>query len=125
MIIRRHSAGSLALNDTQDSFEGVSGWEHTENKINARLKFWKGEWRFDVRIGMPYKQDILGRKIPDNVVQGIFRDALQQTPGVDRVISVQIERSKEDRKVSVSWECRLIDGSVINDQIFIVGAQNE
>lgn len=121
MIIRKHKAGSLKLGASDQGFGENTGVDHTMQKLDARLNFWKEEWFADLRLGMPYKQDILGRKVPNNIVQGIVEDAITITAGIDRVLSVLVTEDRASRVRTVVWKARASDGTVLSSKPFIVG----
>ena len=85
------------------------------------MRFWKGEWKFDTRLGIPFKQEILGRKVPSSVLHGIFWEALSITNGVLRVVRVDVSQDSTTRTASVGWECILTDGTTVTQTPFIIG----
>ena len=81
-------------------------------KLRQRLRFWKGEYFLDTRLGVPWRERIL-RKNPDlNLVNAILRRVIYETPGVRSVDSFQSTLGK-DRALSVNFGATLKDGSTV------------
>ena len=121
MIARRIPPGSLLLTPDGKQFEFQSGTDHTVSKVERRLRFFLGEYFADTRLGVPWIQQILGKKIPPAVVQSIISQVIRETPGISTVESVSLDLGK-DRDLSVSYEATAQDGSFVSENVFIVEA---
>lgn len=64
----------------------VDGLEALKQKVAISLKMFKGEWFLDQRQGMPWLQEILGRKFSNySSIAGLLRNAILKIDGVDSV----------------------------------------
>ena len=102
----------------------VTGTEEIAQKLFVRLQFFLGEWFLDRRQGIPYFTKIL-IKSPDLVViQGIFREAILTTPGVESLVGViETELDFITRKLTVKFSALLTSGEVLvfNREFIISG----
>lgn len=85
--------------------------------IRIRLRFFQGEWIFDLAIGISYWQDIFVKNPSLIIVREIFRRALAAAPGVQEVLFVTVVYTSESpRTVKVTWQVRgdvgLLKGSI-------------
>lgn len=102
----------LYLNPLTGDLEIVSdlrvtrGIETVAQSIMLRMHATKGEWFADLDNGIDYFGDILG-KAPDIAkATATFRKALIETPGVDRVTTLNVTYSGSTRDLSVTWEVK-------------------
>lgn len=71
--------------------------------VRIRLQFFKGEWFLDEDAGVPYYQDVLGKKNPSpNVLAAIFQDAVLETPGVASISDLRVTIDAQTRRLSVT-----------------------
>jgi hypothetical protein len=72
-----------------------------------------GEWFLDRRLGLPWFR-ILGQRYDPSLVRSLFRRTALLTPGVARVLQIQISFDRRTRVLSVpQFACILKDGSQI------------
>lgn len=101
-VIRLVPKGDYAL--INGKFQFVSGAEHTKNRISQRFKFFRGEWWFDPRQGIPYRRDVFVKNPNLLVVKALFQQVLKTTPGVKALIKSNLTLDKATRKLTYSWE---------------------
>lgn len=98
-----------------DDFRFTTGMETVAQEIKLRLDATKGEWFADLDNGIDYHGEILGHKPSDERVSAIFRKALIETPGVDKVNKLIVNRDAATRLLSIDWEVsvgsEILDGS--------------
>lgn len=103
--------------------ELITGTDEIVQKLVTRLQFFLGEWFLDARQGIPYFEDVLVKN-PDLVaIQGIFREAILETPGVAALLGV-IETTVDSalRILSVSFTAQLESGDVVEfNREFLIG----
>jgi hypothetical protein len=92
-------------------------------RIRVRFQWWLGEWFLDRREGVPYRRDILIKNPDPILVSGIFRKVLMQTPGVQRVESLDAILVPVTRTLSVDFRAILFDSSIViaDAEPFILG----
>lgn len=89
--------------------EWIDGNEATAQLVSARLRIFRGEWFADANVGIPYFQQILGQKDPDlSVLEGLFKLAIFQTPGISSVDYVSC--ALDGRLLTVEWSAVASDG---------------
>src|SRR5678809_121182 len=71
--------------------------------IRIRTLLFRGEWFLDLDAGVPYYQDLLGRRFDAVKARAAFRPALRLAPGVKRVESLEATINIATRQLDVSW----------------------
>jgi hypothetical protein len=79
----------------------VSGEPCIAQSISQRLRTVRGEWRYDLSHGIPYLERILG-KIDLSVVRSILREVVARSPGVRRVVNIDLTLDSTTRVLTVS-----------------------
>jgi len=79
--------------------------------LTIRLRMFRGEWFLDVNQGVPYFQDILGKKGIGNVASILLKRVVEQTPGVVRVEDLNVDFN--DRMLTVSFRA-VCDAGLLN-----------
>ncbi len=83
--------------------------------LRKELRLFLGSWFLDLSKGFPWLQDILGRK-PGSLtaIESLFRGKCLQCPNaVEAQVSVSFDGGT--RALSVAFEVRLTDGSIVAD----------
>lgn len=120
-------ATSLLLDDTGDIAIDPDGSTHwtpdlateTAQRLQCKYGLWLGEWFLDLREGVPYYREVLGRNRNMTVVQTVLRKVAATDPGVDNVPVFDVQLGA-DRHLSVSFTAVLTTGEVITLNPFIV-----
>ncbi len=99
------SSGNLVL------LEGVDA---LEQKIKIRLRFFRGEWDFDTRLGLPLFQKILVKNPTTSVVNAVYREALATTPGVASVDRLVIDFTSSSRTITVEGGVTATSGETLD-----------
>lgn len=80
-------------------------------EIRIGMRFFRGEWFLDERVGIPYFQRIFtGVKTNDMaIVQATYRRALYSIPGVLNVdyVNASYDEDATLRRVNVEWRCQV------------------
>jgi len=79
----------------------LTGKEALAQRIAVRLRTFLGEWIFDITIGTPWFQNILGTRRREGLIQTLVRARVQNTPGVERVVTMTVSLNKQ-RVASIS-----------------------
>lgn len=110
----------IGLTDSDDlDFDGtdlviVTGREAVLQHIRMRLGAIRGEWFEDSQSGLPWTTQILGKGVDLDLVRSVFRETILGTPGVASVPICRVELDNPTRKLTVTWQAVLFDGSVID-----------
>lgn len=99
--------GSMAL---------ISGPAEVAQKLRVRLRWFKGEWFMDGRLGTPYFQEILRHHPDADLIRAIFRKILEGCPGVARVDSLTSDWDRGTRQLDVRFHLTLTDGGVLRSE---------
>lgn len=100
--------------------ESVTGDSATIQRVKVRYQFFKGEWFLDTRIGVPWFQEILGKKeITDDRLNFILRRVLVTCPGISSVRSFNVKNvSAMNRTLELDWEAITDTGRVLKSSDF-------
>ena len=74
--------------------------EGVAQAVATRLRLYKGEWRYDKRAGVPWRDQILG-KLPLPMYDGVIRAAILNTPGVTDIVSYSSTLERDTRALTV------------------------
>jgi len=109
--------------DTDGGLTLVTGVLATAQKIVIRLRFFKGEWFLDLDTGLDYIGVILRKGTPLPLIASLYREALAETPGVESVISLDLEFDRPTRNLRVFGSCvhAGLDEPINFDVRFVVG----
>lgn len=95
--------GDLSLIENQDAIR---------QNIRQRLLLFLGEWFLDTAAGVPYYQDVLKKSPNPQVLQGVFQDAIFNTPGVLELLSYEQEYDPAERTLQISFSVRTETGNI-------------
>lgn len=98
----------------------ISGIEAIAQDCQIRLKFFKGEWFQDTRLGMPWYQEILGKKPRMSVVSEILRKAIMGVPGILTITVFKPNYNEETRLFSLVFRADTVEGPLDFSEEFIV-----
>lgn len=112
------ASGDLEIE--RDSLVLIDGVDAVAQDLLLRLRFFKGEWFLDTRLGMPYFQKLLGVKPNASVVKNIFRTAIQNTPGVLTINDLSVDYNGQTRAVRVGFRVQAEDGELVFNKDLIV-----
>lgn len=86
------------------SFERVEGLEEIRQHIRLRLLLYRGECPLNTSLGMAYfSPGILDKGVTTDQREAAFREAIEQTPGVDRVEDVTVSIDNSTRVLTVEF----------------------
>lgn len=82
-------------------------------RIVSRLRMFAGEYFLDTRQGLPFYQLIAGRQANTNMIDALYRKAIQTTPGIVSVDSIQSTLDKPSRVLKTNWSATYDDGLIL------------
>lgn len=89
----------------------IDGAQATRQRLEQKLKLWRGEWYFNSQAGFPWLQEILGQRPRPEVVRSLVQQIIEGDPGVRALVSLNIETQPE-RGLHIEFEARLTNGEV-------------
>jgi hypothetical protein len=113
------TTGDLELDSNNDLIL-VTGVDAIAQDVTVRLKTFLGEWYLDTRVGMPYFEQLLGKKPRLGAVRSLFLEAIQQTPGIQTVNDLQVAFDGAARLLTVSFRADTTDGPLEYDEEFVL-----
>ena len=87
-----------------------SGVAAVTQGIRVRLLTFRGEWFLDLDSGVPYYQEILGKKFDQQRAHAAFREAILATPGVNELLSLVVTFDSPTRELRVLWKANTVFG---------------
>ena len=102
------SSHDLVLGD-ESAFAEVSGIDEIAQRVKIRLLFIRGEWPLNTELGTPYfdeelQRGLISKGVEPAAVAFIFREVIEQTPGVVRVVEgPELSLDVATRALSVSF----------------------
>jgi len=91
----------------------TSGEVAIEQAIRIRLQTFEGEHFLDIRIGIPYFSKILIKNADLDLVHGIFRQAIRQSPGITDVIDLTLIHNPANRTLEIDFQALMDDGAIL------------
>lgn len=80
-----------------------------EQHVLQRLKMFAGEWFLNLSEGVPYFQNILVKNPNPDIVDGLLKNTILETPGVDELLTFNIDYNASNRTLSVDFSIRVLD----------------
>ena len=108
----------LAIDDRYNLRVTADAGEYLSQKIEARLRWYRGEWFLARSGGVPYFQSILG-KADLNEVNALFRATVVGTEGVAEVVRFEVAYDGTERAYSVTFTVRAAGGEVVEGGLSI------
>ena len=78
-----------------------------------RLKTFMGEWFLDLRIGLPYFQQVLVKNPDPVVLDSVFKAATIATPGIVELLEFELEIEARTRELRLRAKARADEGAAI------------
>jgi hypothetical protein len=112
MDLKLNTTGDLDLS-TGDA-QMLTGTQAARQRIEVKLRFFKGEWFLAPNFGVPYFRDILVKNPQTDVVRNTLVKAIETEAGVDKVTEFVLEYSPTSRTLNISSFRALVDGDFVD-----------
>ena len=89
----------------------IDGAQATRQRLEQKLRLWRGEWYFNLGSGFPWLQEVLGQRPRPEVIRSLIQQIIEGDPGVRALLSLNIETFAE-RGLRIEFQARLIDGEI-------------
>lgn len=73
------------------------------NRLAIRLQFLLNEWFLDNRVGLPYTQRIFEQGTSIEDVYQLFRNEINNTPGVDSIQTLELIPTPDSKLLTVNF----------------------
>lgn len=112
--------GELDL--TTRDLQFVTGADAVAQHLKIRLRFIRGEWFLDQRIGIPYYSQIFVKSPNLAAVETIYRRAITETPGVESLDRFDFDFDARTRELSITFSAKLEGDEIARDftEVFIL-----
>ena len=118
--LKLDASGDLAVED--DNLVILTDDSAIAQNLSIRLKFFKGEWFLDLRIGVPYYQQILIKNPSLTVVRSIFREVILETAGIASISFFDLSVDSAIRLATLRFTALKDDGGTLDfSEEFIIG----
>lgn len=113
--------GDIAIEN--DDLVIIDGVDDIAQHIKIRLRFFRGEWTLDLRVGIPYFERILVKN-PDLVaIRAIFREAILETPGIVALLDFDLAVDSGKRTLTVRFTASTdISETLVFNEEFLIAA---
>jgi len=88
--------------------------------LKIRLRFFKGEWKLDLRLGVPYYENILGQKFNLSVVKSIYQTVILETPGINSLNDLVLAFDPSSRVLTITFIADTITGEIVFREDLII-----
>jgi hypothetical protein len=112
--------GDLQLTADGKDIVLVSGATKVRQSIRVRFATFKGQWRYDRNVGVPYFEDILVAGNNVELVRRRFYDLLIGTDGVTSVQSLTVTFDSSSATVYVRFSVLTAAGQTVTDVLDFV-----
>jgi hypothetical protein len=110
----------LLLDDTWDLAAGVTdlqlvdGEQAIAQHLAQRLKTFMGEWFLDLRVGVPYLQQVLVKNPDPIVLDSVFKSEVINTPGIVELRKFDLQIDAGTRQLRL--ECKAVSdaGTIVS-----------
>jgi hypothetical protein len=89
---------------------------YLQQNLTKRLQFILREWFLDIRVGLPYPQIIFEAKTSLEDVYSLLRQTIIDTDGVEKLDSLIITPSADERSISVVFS---VNNGTTTDSIIL------
>lgn len=113
--------GDLALDDNNSPYFS-RGLPAIAQGIRITLRMFKGEWFLNLDEGVPWYQDILGKKYNNAQLLDILRKRIVVVPGVASIASLTATWDGATRTVTVNFEVVAVFGGTVADSLAVGAA---
>jgi hypothetical protein len=106
--------GDLLLTSTGD-VATVTGRDAVVQHVRVRLRFFKGECFADLRLGFPWREEVLGKKNPNlERIRALVRRTIETTPGIREVNELSLSLDRRTRRLTVAFRATTKEHGVID-----------
>lgn len=80
--------------------------------VKIALLFIKGEWFLNINLGVPYFDQFFIKAPRINLLRSILRKTIEDTPGINSVLALDLSYDPQARTLSVSFRADTDNGEI-------------
>lgn len=84
----------------------ATGIDAIRQRIILKLSIWRGEWFLDTDVGMPYVQELIGKRGTHELLRRVVKGKIENTDGVVEVTKISLSIDAKSRHVKI--ECDIL-----------------
>lgn len=81
----------------------VSGLGGIRQEITQRVSFFEEDWFLDLQAGLPYFDEILEKLTDLKIIERLYRDEIEATPGVKSVKEMSLRLDQSTRTLYIDF----------------------
>jgi len=81
--------------------------------LAQRLKAFMGEWFLDLRVGVPYLQQVMVKNPDPLVLDTVFKAEIINTPGIVELIEFDLRIDASTRELQLAFKALVDTGAII------------
>ena len=110
--LKLNAAGDLDISNFDFAITNDLG-----QKLRQHLRLFKGEWFLNLDAGIPYFEDILGKKNALNIIESKFVQAISAIEEVAEILKLNLSIDSKTRTLKVNVTVRGIDNNIVEEVI--------
>ena len=92
----------------------VDGEDAVAQHLSQRLNTFAGEWFLDLRLGVPYLQQVLVKNPDPVVLDSVFKSEIIHTPGIVELQAFELRLDAGTRQLQLSFTAVADSGAIIS-----------
>lgn len=108
-IILNRTTNDITFSGNDLAFFEEDSPENIAQRLEIKLRSYKGEWFRDINYGIPWIQSILSQGNSKALADTYVRKTITQDPAIKSIVSYT--STTTDQKLNVSFKANLISGS--------------
>lgn len=85
--------------------------DRVTQRLYIRLRTFLGEWFLDERYGVPWLEEVLGKKAPKSRIDMVIQSQILAEDGVQTVLEFKSTLGVGPRNYSCSFRAKTVDGT--------------
>ncbi len=90
----------------------VRDQEELRQFLIQKMRTFLGEWFLDLRVGVPYFEEIFKKRPDPAIIESIFVNEILATPGIVDLVEFDLNLDNATRSLSVDFRATTLDGEI-------------
>jgi hypothetical protein len=104
------TTGDLEITNNNLTF--VHAEDEVKQRLEQRLKTYKGEWDLDIDTGVEWLTDVMVKNPKSSLVEGLLKGHITRTPGVLEIKAFDLTFINATREMDLRFTVRSTTGDV-------------